>query len=670
MKHKQWKISNEAVFWLAVAAAMAVFGVVWRLIFLLRNSEGAGDVPFGVLAEAFLIGSRFDMVGIGSTVAVLFVLSVLPGLEISRRRWYRRCVLGLLWVVTAMMFLLHTVDLEFFAFFGQRLNGMILTWRDTPGIMMELAWEEFSMVPNVLLWLAMLVVFILVVRRLAKLLLLREPRSSCWVNWIWVPLVVGLLLVAARGRVAIKSPIRSGVAYFSDYNYANQLALSPVFTFWRDAVYDARDKENQRKLMASIDCPDARQITCELLGVTDSLISQPEARIVREVHFDEPNHDPPNIILVIMESFGNTKIGALDNRWPYDLSPRFDSIAPSGVLFTNFYSSGMHTYTGIFSSLTGSPHQFTDLIMKQLPGLAEFHSLASVLRRNGYATSFFITHDPVFDNLQGFVAANGFTRIFSSLDFDAEDQIGMWGAPDHVLFDRAVQELSTGDRPFFATIMTCSNHGPWEVPDVPFDRVPDSLPKADQINAFKYSDWSLGRFVRTVFEDSSLANTYIVITSDNGVPYNAQLDLELTYYQVPLLILDTDGGLEPRRVDRLGSQLDLLATVMGLVRVDYDDYGFGHDLLDTTQSLTDFAHFSEWYNIGYIEGDYYLVHRLLGAPRTFCRTADPTVNLSDSLPALADEYEQRALAIFKAGYDNQMRLLGLALDGQFHSEHR
>ncbi len=662
MKHKNQYISNEAIFWMAVAAAMAVFGVVWRLIFLLRNSEGAADVPFGVLAEAFLIGSRFDLVAICSTVAVLFVLSIVPGLEISRRRWYRRCVFGLLWLVTALMYLMHTVDLEFFGYFGQRLNGMILTWRDTPGMMMQLAWREFSMIPNLLLLLAMLASFMLVVSKLAHLLLYREPRSASWLNWIWAPLIIGLLLVGARGRVAIKSPIRSGVAYFSDYNYANQLALSPVFTFWRDAVYDARSKENQSQMMEDIDCPDARQITCELIGAPDSVIAQPEARIVREVRFDKPNPDPPNIILVIMESFGSTKVGVLDNRWPYDLSPHFDSISSSGVLFTNFYSAGMHTYTGIFSSLTGSPHQFTDLIMKQLPGLAEFHSLASILRENDYATSFFITHDPVFDNLQGFVAANGFTRIYSSLDFDPEDQIGMWGAPDHVLFDRAAQELSDGEKPFFATIMTCSNHGPWEVPDVPYGRVDDSLPKANEINAFKYSDWALGRFVQAVLADSSLTNTYIIITSDNGVPFDAKLDLELTYYQVPLLIIDTDQRLEPGRVDRLGSQLDLLATTMGLVRLDYDDYSFGHDLLDTTKHLTDFAHLSEWYNIGYIEGDYYLVHRLLGEPRTFCRTDNPMVNLSDSLPDMADEYERRAVAVFKAGYYNQMRPLHITSD--------
>jgi phosphoglycerol transferase MdoB-like AlkP superfamily enzyme len=662
MKHKYKYISNEAVFWLTIVATMLAFDALWRLIFLIRNAEGVSDVPIMVLAEAFQIGSRFDMVGVGSTTAILFVLSVLPGLEISRRRWYRRCVLSLLTLVTAAMFLMQTVDLEFYSFFGQRLNGMILTWRDTPGLMMELAWEEFSMVPYTLLWLAMVALFVLVVRKLVQRLLLREPRSAIWVNLVWLPFVVGILLIGARGRVAVKSPIRSGVAYFSEYNYANQLALSPVFTFWRDAVYDARDKETQRKLIAGIDSPDARRVTCELLSVSDSLTAQTESRIRREVRFGDQNDDPPNIILIIMESFGSTKIGALDNRWPYDLSPNFDAMASEGVLFTNFYSSGMHTYTGIFSSLTGSPHQFTYLIMKQLPGLTEFHSLASVLSENDYATSFYIPHDAVFDNLQGFVGANGFARFYSTHDFDAEDNISMWGVPDHVLFDRAVEELSAGEKPFFATIMTCSNHGPWVVPEVPFDRVPDSFPKAEQINAFKYSDWSLGQFVRAVMADSTLTNTYIVITSDNGTPYDVKLDLELTYFQAPLLILDTDRRLEPNRVDRLGSQFDLLATIMGLVRLDYEDYSFGHDLLDTTQGHTDFAHFSEWYKIGYIEGEFYLIHRLHGGPRTFCRTTDPTVNLFDSLPDLADKYEQRAKAVFKTAYYNQMRPIELKSD--------
>ena len=173
-----------------------------------------------------------------------------------------------------------------------------------------------------------------------------------------------------------------------------------------------------------------------------------------------------------------------------------------------------------------------------------------------------------------------------------------------------------------------------------------------------YSDWALGEFLREIQNDSSFANTLIFITADNGTPFAPKLDLDLTVLQVPLLILDTDGRLPGgTRTDRLGSQLDIPATVMGLVRLDYDNYSFGHDLLDSTGRATDFAQFSEWFRAGYIEGDYYAIYRLRGEPGSCYRLDDLSVDLVRSEPELAREYVEKAAALFKTAYDNMSRPL-------------
>ena len=93
---------------------------------------------------------------------------------------------------------------------------------------------------------------------------------------------------------------------------------------------------------------------------------------------------------------------------------------------------------------------------------------------------------------------------------------------------------------------------------------------------------------------------------------------------------------------------------MGLVRLNYDDYSFGQNLLDTVNVTTHFAHFSEWYNIGYIENDYYLITRLDG-PESLFELPDFNNNLSDSLNDLTEEYQKKALAIFKAAYTNTLK---------------
>jgi len=650
-------LSWPALYALATTAALALFFEWWRLILLYWQWHLTADIPGLVLAKSFLVGLRFDLVIACYLTVFLYVLSIIPGLEITRRRFMRIVNLVLLIPMTTVIFCCHLVDLEFFAFFNARLNGMALTWRDTPDMMFSMIWEMYPVGWYLLLLAIMTALFVWVMLRLQRRLLVARPPSPVWINLLWLPLIVALLFVGARGRLADKSPIRTGVAFFSEYDFANQLALNPAFTFWRDAIYDARDKEQLEKMMTSVKCDDGEKITRRLLGLPDSLVSRSDDRIRREVRFDPPNDNPPNVVVIVMESFGNTKLGALDNRFPYDLSPCFDSLVEEGILFTNFYSAGMHTYTGVFSTLTGYPHQFTELIMKQVPGQTRFRSLAAILKDHRYNTLFFTTHDPHFDNMQGFCMSNGVNRMYSSLDFDPDEWIGTWGVPDHVLFDRAVEVLrQNGDQPFFAMLLSTSNHGPWQVPDVPFERVPPEAEPSDELNAFKYSDWALGRFIRKIQDDPALANTVILITADNGTPNAPSLDLDLTYLQIPLLILDTDGRM-PRgvRSDRLGSQLDILATVMGRVRLDYDNYSFGHDLLDSTTEVTDFAQFSEWFRVGYIEGDYYAIYRLRGEPGSCYRLGDLSVNIVNTEPEIAREYLNKAAALFKTAYYNMGR---------------
>jgi hypothetical protein len=112
---------------------------------------------------------------------------------------------------------------------------------------------------------------------------------------------------------------------------------------------------------------------------------------------------------------------------------------------------------------------------------------------------------------------------------------------------------------------------------------------------------------------------------------------------------------EPRRIDRLGSQVDILATVMGQVGLSYDDYSFGHDLLDSQFSGTSFVHMSRWYHQGYIEGDYQLVLFPRGDAWHLRPVADPTVDLTDSMRTTADRYAHRVKAVLGTAYRNCQR---------------
>lgn len=304
--------------------------------------------------------------------------------------------------------------------------------------------------------------------------------------------------------------------------------------------------------------------------------------------------------------------------------------------------------------------------MKQMSGQSKFYGLASILRDNNYESVFFTTHDPHFDNMQGFLKSNGINKVFSLFDFDLSEKMSTLGVPDHIMFDRAAKELhKIGDRPFFATLLTASNHGPWFVPDVPFGALPEDEPEKLRLDAFKYSDWALGRFVREIRSDSLLSNSIIVVTADNGMLYQPQIDMDLTQYHIPLLILHPDST-SGQRLDIIGSQVDIPATVLNMLGIGYQNLTFGRDLLDPNRPGEEFAHFSEWQHIGFVTKDWFHIERIDG-PQSLYKVdaaSGRTVGTDqiDLQPDIGSQMQLKGHSVFQTAYFNLSRPVPFVYD--------
>ncbi len=658
-------ISVPAVVALGTAVLLTAFFELWRGILLVLLESPQPPIPASVWIEAFLVGVRFDFAMASYVALPVYLLAVLPWIGATRNRVSCTILIGFVSIAAALTFFLHLADIEFFRFFNTRLNGMALQWADTPGFMVTMIWQTYPVVRYLLLYGGMLLLFVWLLRRMLRHLSVEGRQSPWWIDLAWLPVVAAILVVGARGRIEEKAPLTWGLAYFSPYDMANQLALNPTFTFLRDAVYDRGSKEETRRVMEAIAFPEADSLVRVTLGMDPISSDSPAARLLRSIWSETEDREPPNIVVVIMESFGSSHIGVLDNLVPYDLTPEFDSLSRDGLLFTNIYSAGSHTYAGILGTLYGYPTIYGKSIMKQIAGQNRFVGLPNLLRDRGYETLFFTTHDPQFDNMQGFLMANGVQRVYSLFDYDQSQKVSTLGVPDHVMFDRALVELKArqGKR-WFASLLTATNHGPWVVPDVPFGPLPDSVPDRDRLNAFKYSDWALGRFLRQMAEDPNLRNTLVVVTADNGMLYHPQVDLDPTQYRIPFLLIkpaDIHGGTG-RQDNRVGSQVDIVATVMGRLGMSYDNHTFGRDLLGDSVPAMACAQFSDWDKVGFVADSLYAIARLDGpsalyrinpaSHRLFAQT-----NLADSLPETAEAYRKYAMAIYTVAYFNIFRPL-------------
>jgi phosphoglycerol transferase MdoB-like AlkP superfamily enzyme len=211
-------------------------------------------------------------------------------------------------------------------------------------------------------------------------------------------------------------------------------------------------------------------------------------------------------------------------------------------------------------------------------------SIAGTLSKNGYATTFYYGGDINYSNMRSYFVGTGFHTIVSDKDFPRELHTGKWGVADGAVYDRIIADIKAShDEPFFLSIMTESSHEPFDVPN--YKRVDDEV-----LNAFSYADDCLGRFIAQLKELPCWDNTIVVIVPDHLGAFPSNIDnYQYWRYHAPLIIL---GGMMKTNVkcDVVGSQIDISATLFGLLGISHEEFTYSKDLLDN--SAPHFAFFT------------------------------------------------------------------------------
>lgn len=103
-----------------------------------------------------------------------------------------------------------------------------------------------------------------------------------------------------------------------------------------------------------------------------------------------------------------------------------------------------------------------------------------------------MTHEGQYDNMNAFFRTNGFDEVFAQEDYPSEKVVNSFGVQDDFLYDYAIPVLNrTADegQPFFATLLSISNHPPYVIP-------PYFHPRTDkpETQIVEYADWALRNF--------------------------------------------------------------------------------------------------------------------------------------------------------------------------------
>jgi phosphoglycerol transferase MdoB-like AlkP superfamily enzyme len=302
---------------------------------------------------------------------------------------------------------------------------------------------------------------------------------------------------------------------------------------------------------------------------------------------------PLNVVLVLMESFRLKEAGT---GRPQDvvLAPRLHALAKDSILFTQFYANGHQTVRGEMSTVCSTVPNYSG---GQVYSMFEDVSLAclpEILRRQGYETHWISSYTAGFGNKRGFLAKHGVQVFHDDVEISKrplkKPKVG-WGPSDEDLAEFAVDVLDHARGPFFAEVMTLSNHHPFNY-DFGIPRPKDIIESKERelyrnyLMGQHYTDFSVGHFMDLARTRSWFKDTVFVILGDHGVwvfPEKGERSLTPaerieTYYRTPLLIY-APAHLEAQTVNLVGSQIDIAPTVLDILGVEAPNAFQGASLL-------------------------------------------------------------------------------------------
>lgn len=546
-------MKNRLLFLLTTFITFLPVFAIQKPVFMVYHHSLASGATLSDYLKVIFHGLTLDM-------SIAGYLTIIPVLLILFSVWitgdYLRVALKSYFLLVAILIAaIFSIDIELYSYWGFRLDTTPFFYLKTPK-------DAFASIP--------VHTFIIQI-----LLFLVYAGGICWLFWklvvpilnnkfvrhrLWGSLIVlifgGILILPIRGGITV-STANEGRAYFSSNLFLNHSAVNPCFSLlasaWREQNFDSQynylPEEERARLFATLTDMSQPTDTLQLL-----------------------KNNRPNIVLILMESFSSNAIEVLGGE--PGITPQLNRLSNEGILFDNFYANSFRTDRGIVSVLNAYPAQPTTSIMKYPVKSQSLPSIAKTLDSAGYHASMTYGGDINFTNMQSYFYASGYEKITADRDFPLKDRLSKWGANDNITFPHLFKEIKeeSAATPFFKTFLTLSSHEPFEVP---FHHLDDLY-----LNSVAFTDSCIGSFIDSLKTLPIWDNTLVILLSDHGYLYPHHLKQYMPERQkMPMLWL---GGIikQPQRISGFASQIDLAATLLAQMQLDYSAFTFSKNILN------------------------------------------------------------------------------------------
>ena len=377
---------------------------------------------------------------------------------------------------------------------------------------------------------------------------------------------------------------------FQTNRYNNEISKAGIFSFF-SAFRNNHLKYDEH--YQSIPIEEAFSLVKKELQdsktIFDTLYKNPLRRTILPNNPHE-NEQKPHVIFVMMESMSASFLTETNNQQL--IAPNLHKLANESIYFSNMYANGTRTVRGMEAVTLSIPPTPGNSIVKRVEN-QNLYTISSVFRAKGYHNMFFYGGDGYFDNMNAFFGGNGFdiydrgrgsvlsdkinTHRYTIADKDVTFE-NAWGISDEDIYNKVLQvadEKSQKEQPFFAFVMTTSNHKPYTYLEGKID-IPSG---SGRQGAVKYSDYAIGEFLKKAQKRPWFKKTVFVFIADHCASSAGKDAIDIKNHHIPALIynLQTHDNM---KVTKEVSQIDIFPTLFSLLNWTYVSQFYGKDIFD------------------------------------------------------------------------------------------
>jgi phosphoglycerol transferase MdoB-like AlkP superfamily enzyme len=521
--------------------------------------------PTGGSWFILLQGIRFDIV----------LMGMVMGPALLAAPWvsgYRKSVAGLRYYMVAVAVFVSWVELGTIPFIDQydsRPDYVYVEYLVYPREVLSTLLASYSLL--MLLVGGVTVAYGLLVWRLTRSAA-QAPRYQRLPGALLLTPIVLLAMLAMIRSTLDHHPVNPSTVAFTTDSMVNQLPLNSPYTLIYAIYEQNRDARGGSANYGRMDKEKALGIVIETAGLDGKVDLASDTPTMHDQVATRRLDRPLNLVIVLEESLGAEFVGRLGGK---DLTPNLDALAEEGIWFEQLYATGTRSVRGIEAIISGFPPTSKRSVVKLTETQKGFFTIANVLEKQNYQTSFIYGGSAHFDNMRRFFLNNGFQTVIDQKDYENPRFTATWGVSDEDLFLKAHAYFEAlGDQPFFSLVFSSSNHKPFEIPAGKVE--PRGGPEGPRDTAVAYADFALGEFLTMARASSYWDNTVFLVVSDHNSRVKGAHLIPVEHFHIPGAIVG--GSIEPRLVPGITSQIDLLPTLLSLMGVDSRHPAIGHDL--------------------------------------------------------------------------------------------